>query len=110
VTTKLLAVVVACAALVVGCGSSKEPAGHALAAKACQSSGQTAATDAAQAATLNSAYNTLAVDEKSLATQVAQGGGLLGSGAAAALTLAPGAEEAVIGDCIKLGLPATPTG
>jgi hypothetical protein len=107
VTTKLVAVVVACAALVVGCGSSKEPAGHALAAAACKASGQLAATDASQAAALNSAYSTLATDEKALAAQIAQGGGLLGSGPAAALSLAPGADQTVIGDCIKLGLSVT---
>jgi hypothetical protein len=48
------------------------------------------------------------VDEKALQTQEAQGGGVLGSGAAAALTLAPGADIKVITDCSDLGLKATP--
>ena len=72
--------------------------GHALAAAACQANGATAANDAAQAAALNPVYNTLAVDEKALQTQEAQGGGVLGSGAAAALTLAPG-------DVVATGTP-----
>jgi hypothetical protein len=108
VKTPLVLLPVAALALVAGCGGSKDPAGHDIAAKACQSTGATAAGLARQAAGLNSIYNSLAADEASLAAQEAQGGGVLGSGAAAALTLAPGADIKVISDCAGLGLPAAP--
>jgi hypothetical protein len=109
VTKTLLAVVVACAALTVGCGSSKEPPGHALAAEACKSSGTTAANDATQAASLNPVYGTLATDERAAAAQEAATGADtgLGSGAAATILTGQGAGFTVIKDCVSLGLPVT---
>jgi hypothetical protein len=95
--------------VVAGCGGGGEPAGHALAAKACQSAGAQAADYAAQAAAANSAYSKLATDEKAAAVQEASVGGAagLGSGTAAQLLTGQGAGFTVITDCATLGLPVT---
>lgn len=107
--TKLAAVGCVAVAVLAGCGGSKEPAGHALAAKACQSAGTQAASYAAQAAAANSVYATLAADEQAAAVQEAQAGGAagLGSGTAAQLLTGQGAGFKVITDCATLGLPVT---
>jgi hypothetical protein len=109
VRTKLAAVGIVAVALVAGCGGGKEPAGHALAARACQSAGAQAATYAAQAAATNSVYSTLASDEQAAAVQESQVGGAagLGSGTAAQLLTGQGAGFKVITDCATLGLPVT---
>lgn len=107
--TQLAAVGIVAVGIVAGCGGSKEPAGHDLAAKACRSAGATAATYAAQAAAANSVYATLSADEKAAASQESQVGAAagLGSGAAAQLLTGQGAGFKVITDCATLGLPVT---
>ncbi|HEX3897805.1 MAG TPA: hypothetical protein VHW74_01425 [Mycobacteriales bacterium] len=107
--TRVMCGVVAVVALVAGCGGSKDPAGHDLAAKACQSAGATAANYAAQAAAANSLYSSLATDEQAAATQESQVGAAagLGSGSAAQLLSGQGAGFKVITDCATLGLPVT---
>jgi hypothetical protein len=108
-TKRAVCGVVAVVALVAGCGGGKEPAGHALAAKACQSAGAQAAAYSAQAAAANKVYATLASDEQAAATQEAQTGAAagLGTGAAAQLLTGQGAGFKVITDCATLGLPVT---
>ena len=98
-----------CLVFVAACGGAKDPAGHALAAKACQESGAQAAADAAAAATANSLYNTLAADERAAAVQEAQTGDEagLGGGAAAAILSGQGSGFSVIKDCVSLGLNVT---
>ncbi|HWA64984.1 MAG TPA: hypothetical protein VG899_01270 [Mycobacteriales bacterium] len=107
--TRSVVALVLFAGLAAGCGGSKEPTGHALAAKACQSAGQQAADYAAEAAAANSAYATLAADEKAAAAQESQVGAAagLGTGAAAQLLTGQGAGFKVITDCATLGLPVT---
>ncbi|HVW81618.1 MAG TPA: hypothetical protein VHB69_11850 [Mycobacteriales bacterium] len=110
VSIAAVAVVGAAVAGVAGCGGgSKEPPGHALAAKACQSAGQQAADYATQAAAANPVYATLAADERAAALQEAQAGAAagLGSGTAAQLLGAQGVGFKVIGDCASLGLAVT---
>jgi hypothetical protein len=98
-----------------GCGgSSGPPAGHDLAAQACQSGGAQAATLAAQAASANSVYATLSADEASRAAtesgeaaeQSDPNGGNSGLGSLAdEENLGSTSSIAVLTDCTKLGLP-----
>ena len=100
--------------LLAGCGSSAPPAGQAQAAQACQSSGTAAATLAAQAASLNSKYATLAADEQTDAASQAtteselsdgSGGDDSGLGALAGTeSVGTGGGVKVITDCVSLGL------
>ena len=100
-----------------GCGSSAPPAGHALAAQACQSGGATAASLASQAAAANSLYATLSADEHANAATEAgeEAEQSDGSGDDSGLGSLSNAENLgstgsikVISDCAKLGLPVTP--
>jgi hypothetical protein len=113
-----LASVTGVAALLIalaGCGgSSAPPAGQALAAKACQSSGTSAATLASQAAAANPRYSTLAVDETAEATSQSGEESELSDGNSSddnSLGAVAGAEsigtaggDKVLSDCISLGL------
>jgi hypothetical protein len=114
-----LAVVSGTSALLVvlaGCGgSSTPPAGHDLAAQACQSGGPQAAALASQAATANPVYATLSVDESARAAtesgEVAEqsdpsGGDNSGLGSLATEeNLGSASSIKVLTDCTKLGLP-----
>ena len=100
----------ATALVLAGCGGSQVPRGQALAAKACKSSGATAATLASKAAALNSKYSQLAVDEHAVAASEATqqseiGGG--NSGLVGALSIGSSSGDSVLGDCVTLGLPVT---
>jgi hypothetical protein len=98
-----------------GCGgSSGPPAGHDLAAKACQSGGSTAASLAAQAAQANSVYATLSADEASQAAtetgeaaeQTDPNDSNTGLGSLAdEENLGSASSIAVLTDCTRLGLP-----
>jgi hypothetical protein len=99
-----------------GCGgSSTPPAGHDLAAQACQSGGSHAATLASQAAAANSAYATLSVDEAAQAAtesgeaaEQADPGGGNNSGLGSLTSeenLGSASNIKVLTDCTKLGLP-----
>lgn len=99
---------------VTGCGSHTPPAGQSLAAQACQSSGATAAADAAQAARLNQKYAGLAADERTdeaeQATQqqeLSDGESQDDSGLGSltnAESLGTTSGQRVLADCVSLGL------
>jgi hypothetical protein len=113
-----LAAVSGTAALLVvlaGCGgSSAPPAGHDLAAQACQSGGSQAATFASQAASANPVYATLSADESARAAtesgEVAEQSdpsGVDNSGLGSLATeedLGSAGSIKVLTDCTKLGL------
>jgi hypothetical protein len=99
-----------------GCGgSSTPPAGHDLAAQACQTGGSQAATLASQAAAANSVYATLSADEAAQAATESgeaaeqsdpNGGGNSGLGSLTSEeNLGSAGSIKVITDCTKLGLP-----
>jgi hypothetical protein len=107
-TSALLVVLAGCG------GSSTPPAGHDLAAQACQSGGSQAATLASQAATANSVYATLSADESAraateageVAEQSDPNGGNSELGALAnEEDLGSASSIKVLTDCTKLGLP-----
>lgn len=104
-------------ALLSSCGGSQPPAGHPQAAAACQTSGAQAATLADQAASLNPAYSSLALDEHSLLAGEATQTGELSDGnstddsglgaLAGANSVGNSADIKVLGDCVSLGLSVT---
>jgi hypothetical protein len=101
-----------------GCGgSSAAPAGHDLAANACESNGSTAASLASQAAQANSVYATLSADESARAASEAgqaaeQSDPNDPNSGLGSLTdeenLGSTSSIAVLTDCTKLGLPIVP--
>jgi hypothetical protein len=107
--------VLAGALLAGGCGGGGSVAGQEQAAAACRAGGSTAATLAAQAASANSKYATLAVDEQALAVSESSKNSELSDGSSSddsglgALTQADAigssADLKVVGDCVTLGLP-----
>jgi len=91
-----------------GCGGSQVPPGRALAAKACHSSGTTAADLASQAAAANDKYAKLAADEHAAAASEATQNNELGGGNGAlvgALSIGSSNGDQVLTDCVSLGLP-----
>jgi hypothetical protein len=107
----------ACFAAMTACGSSAPPAGQSQAQAACLAFGAQAAQDAQQAASLNSKYATLSVDEAASAASQGQTSSELsdgnpsddsGLGALAGTTsLGTGGGIKVISDCVSLGLSVT---
>jgi hypothetical protein len=92
------------------CGHSPPPPGQALAQQACKSSGTQAALMAAQAASANPKYSTLAADENALAanetqTQNELSDGSDNSGLVGAEGIGTPGSVKVITDCTELGFP-----
>jgi len=117
-TVPIVAALALSAVLLGGCGSSNPIAGHSLAADACRSSGQQAATLASRAAAQNSTYATLSADEAALLAsersqtgELSDGNGSDDSGLGAlegADSIGSGSDIKVISDCTSLGLPVSP--